>query len=74
MGGDIPKSYYLTNSTPVPETGMETLNVSAGSSGKKQLEYSISTASSILRLTFLKMKTTFFFITLSRLVRLFEIN
>lgn len=49
MGGEVPKSYYLTNSAPVPEAGMESLSVSSGSSGKKQLQFVVTTVNSILR-------------------------
>ena len=47
MGGEVPYSYYLSNSPPVAKDYMETLNIGAG--GLKRLKYKIDVANSILR-------------------------
>lgn len=47
MGGEVPRSFYVTNSKPIPKVGMQTLDVGSGS--KKKLEFDIETVSSILR-------------------------
>jgi hypothetical protein len=49
MGAEVPYSYYLSNSAPVPKDYMETINVIAGASGFKKLKYKIDVANSILR-------------------------
>jgi hypothetical protein len=47
MGGKVPRSYYVTNSKPVPKEGMQLLEIGSGS--KKNLEYVIDTTNSVLR-------------------------
>jgi hypothetical protein len=49
MGGEVPYSYYLSNSAPVPKDYMETINIIAGAGGFKKLKYKIDVANSILR-------------------------
>ncbi|XP_046460612.1 SEC14-like protein 2 [Daphnia pulex] len=53
MGGEVPYSYYLSNSTPVPKDYMETINIIAGAGGFKKLKYKIDVANSILRWEFM---------------------
>ena len=49
MGGEVPYSYYLSNSTPVAKDYMETMNLIAGASGFKKLKYKVDVTNSILR-------------------------
>ena len=49
MGGEVPYSYYLSNSAPVAKDYMETMNLIAGASGFKKLKYKIDVTNSILR-------------------------
>jgi hypothetical protein len=49
MGSEVPYSYYLSNSAPVPKDYMETINIIAGAGGFKKLKYKIDVANSILR-------------------------
>ncbi|EFX85396.1 hypothetical protein DAPPUDRAFT_238038 [Daphnia pulex] len=53
MGGEVPYSYYLSNSAPVPKDYMETINIIAGAGGFKKLKYKIDVANSILRWEFM---------------------
>ena len=46
-GGEVPKSYYMTNTKPVPKKNMESANISAG--GKKLIAFEITRIHSILR-------------------------
>lgn len=50
MGGEVPLSYYLSNSAPVPKDYMETINIIAGAGGFKKLKFKIDVKHSILRL------------------------
>ena len=43
----MPKSYYITNTKPVPKKNMESSNISAG--GKKLIAFEITRIHSILR-------------------------
>lgn len=47
MGGPVPRSYYVSNSKPVPKEGM--LNLEIGSGSKKQLEFDVASITSVLR-------------------------
>lgn len=51
MGGPVPRSYYVSNSKPVPKEGM--LNLEIGSGSKKQLEFDVASISSVLRWEFM---------------------
>ncbi|XP_046460828.1 SEC14-like protein 2 [Daphnia pulex] len=51
FGGEVPHSYYLSNSAPVAKDYMETINIGAG--GSKKLQYKIDVANSILRWEFM---------------------
>ncbi|XP_046633840.1 SEC14-like protein 2 isoform X1 [Daphnia pulicaria] len=53
MGGEVPYSYYLSNSAPVPKDYMETINIIAGAGGFKKLKYKIDVVNSILRWEFM---------------------
>jgi hypothetical protein len=46
MGGEVPRSYYLTKK-PQPSENMETIVVSRGS--KKKLEFNIQENNSVLK-------------------------
>lgn len=47
MGGEVPHSYYVSNSKPVPKEGMQSLEIGSGS--KKNLEFEIGATNSVLR-------------------------
>lgn len=47
MGGEVPRSYYVSNSKPVPKEGMLCLEIASGS--KIQLEFDVVSISSVLR-------------------------
>lgn len=49
MGGEIPKSYYLSNSTPIPKDNMQVTNVKASAGGKKKFEYQVDIVQSTIR-------------------------
>lgn len=49
MGGEVPLSYYMTNSAPVAKDYMETLNIIAGASGFKKLKFKVDVENSFLR-------------------------
>jgi hypothetical protein len=49
MGGEVPKSYYLSNNGPVAKDYMETMVIIAGAGGKKKMKYKIDIAFSVLR-------------------------
>lgn len=56
MGGEVPRSYYVSNSKPVPKEGMQSLEIGSGS--RKNLEFEIGAANSVLRYI---LKVSFFF-------------
>ena len=47
MGGQVPKSYYLSSNKPVPKDDMEVATVSMGT--KKKLEFNVDVVNSVLR-------------------------
>lgn len=49
MGGEVPLTYYMSNSAPVAKDYMETMNLIAGASGFKKLKFKIDVENSILR-------------------------
>ena len=49
MGGEVPRSYYLSNNLPVPKHYMETANIIAGAGGRKKLKYKIDIPFSVLK-------------------------
>nr|CAH0109446.1 unnamed protein product [Daphnia galeata] len=49
IGGQVPYSYYMSNSAPVVKDYMETMNLIAGAGGFKKLKYKIDVAYSVLR-------------------------
>ncbi|EFX85375.1 hypothetical protein DAPPUDRAFT_314193 [Daphnia pulex] len=51
MGGEVPHSYYVSNSKPVPKEGMQSLEIGSGS--KKNLEFEIGATNSVLRWEFM---------------------
>nr|CAH0107616.1 unnamed protein product [Daphnia galeata] len=53
IGGQVPYSYYMSNSAPVVKDYMETMNLIAGAGGFKKLKYKIDVAYSVLRWEFM---------------------
>ncbi|XP_046633901.1 SEC14-like protein 2 [Daphnia pulicaria] len=51
MGGEVPHSYYVSNSKPVPKEGMQSLEIGSGS--RKNLEFEIGATNSVLRWEFM---------------------
>jgi hypothetical protein len=49
MGGEVPQTYYLKNSAPVPKDNMETVNIIAGAGGRKKLKLNVTIARFVLR-------------------------
>ncbi|XP_046460824.1 SEC14-like protein 2 [Daphnia pulex] len=53
MGGEVPQTYYLKNSAPVPKDNMQTVNIIAGAGGRKKLKLNVTIARSVLRWEFM---------------------
>lgn len=49
MGGEVPLSYYMSNSAPVAKDYMESANIIAGAGGWKKLKFKVDVPNSILR-------------------------
>lgn len=49
MGGEVPQTYYLSNSLPVAKDYMESMTIIAGAGGFKKLKFKIEEPNSILR-------------------------
>ena len=48
-GGEVPLSYYLSNSAPVAKDYMESANIIAGAGGWKKLKFKVDVPNSVLR-------------------------
>lgn len=53
MGGEVPLSYYMSNSAPVAKDYMESMSIIAGAGGFKKLKFKVDIENSILRFNIL---------------------
>jgi len=53
MGGKVPRSYYLSNTMPIPKEKMQMINIRPGAGGRKKLKINVDVINSIIRYEFM---------------------